>query len=220
MDVKLASDWKHLLEREFDQPYFQLLAHFVRDEYKKYTCYPPGREIFAAFDHCPFSQVRVVILGQDPYHGPNQANGLCFSVHDGIPLPPSLQNIFKELHNNLGKPFPKSGDLKRWANQGVLLLNATLTVRAGQAGSHQNKGWETFTDTVIRALSNKKENMSFLLWGSYAQRKGMMIDKSRHHILQSAHPSPLSAHRGFLGCGHFAKTNQFLESKGLEPIDW
>lgn len=220
MDVKLAPDWKKLFEREFDQPYFQLLAYFVQDEYKKYTCYPPGGEIFAAFDHCPFDQVRVVILGQDPYHGPNQANGLCFSVRDAIPFPPSLQNIFKELHDSLDKPFPKSGDLIRWAKQGVLLLNATLTVRAGQAGSHQNKGWETFTDAVIQMLSKRKENIIFLLWGSYAKRKGTMIDKSRHHILRSTHPSPLSAHRGFLGCRHFIITNQFLENKGLEPIDW
>ncbi|XOD66945.1 MAG: uracil-DNA glycosylase [Flavobacteriales bacterium Tduv] len=220
MDVKLALDWKQLLEREIDQPYFQLLAHFVQDEYKKHICYPPRREIFAAFDHCPFDRVRVVILGQDPYHGSNQANGLCFSVHDGISFPPSLQNIFKEFHDTLGKPFPKSGDLSRWAKQGVLLLNATLTVRAGQAGSHQNKGWEIFTDAVVRTLSNKKENIVFLLWGSYAQRKGMMINRSRHHILQSAHPSPLSSHRGFFGCRHFIIANQFLKSKGLAPIDW
>ncbi|XOD68374.1 MAG: uracil-DNA glycosylase [Flavobacteriales bacterium AspAUS03] len=220
MDVKLAPDWKHLLEREFDQPYFQSLVHFVRDEYKKYICYPPGREIFSAFDHYPFDRVQVVILGQDPYHGYNQANGLCFSVRDGVPFPPSLQNIFKELNNSLGKPFPKSGDLSRWAKQGVLLLNATLTVRSGQAGSHQNKGWEAFTAAVIRTLSNKKENIVFLLWGSYAQKKGIIIDRSRHHVLQSAHPSPLSVHRGFFGCRHFVKTNQFLKNKGIDPIDW
>ncbi|XCI75903.1 MAG: uracil-DNA glycosylase [Flavobacteriales bacterium] len=220
MNVKLAPNWKRLLEREFDQSYFKLLVHFVLDEYKKYTCYPPCREIFSAFNHCPFDQVRVVILGQDPYHGYNQANGLCFSVPDGVPFPPSLQNIFKELHHNLGKPFPKSGDLTRWAKQGVLLLNATLTVRDGQAGSHQNKGWETFIDTVIRTLSNKKENIVFLLWGSYAQKKEGIIDRSHHHVLKSAHPSPLSVHRGFLGCRHFVKTNQFLKSKELDTIDW
>ena len=185
-----------------------------------HTVYPPGKEIFTAFDACVFDNTRVVIIGQDPYHGPGQANGLCFSVKEGMRIPPSLVNIFKEIRNDLGKPIPVSGDLKRWAEQGVLLLNATLTVRASEAGSHQKKGWEQFTDAVIRELSSQKENLVFLLWGAYAQKKGEMIDRSKHLVLMSAHPSPFSADRGFFGNKHFSQTNAFLKSKGFTEIDW
>jgi uracil-DNA glycosylase len=219
-DVKIAQSWKEKLRSEFEKPYFQQLTEFIKEEYKTQTVYPPGKEIFNAFDYCDFDKVKVVIIGQDPYHGPNQANGLCFSVRDGIRMPPSLLNIFKEIHNDLGKPMPSSGNLERWAKQGVLLLNATLTVRAATAGSHQNKGWETFTDSVIKHISNEKENVVFLLWGSYAQKKGEIIDRNKHCVLMSAHPSPFSADRGFFGNKHFSKTNAYLKSKGLQEIDW
>ena len=220
MNVKIASGWKDILRKEFDKEYFKTLADFVRQEYSTQVVYPPGGEIFRAFDYCDFENVRVVIIGQDPYHGPGQANGLCFSVRDGVRIPPSLVNIFKEIHSDLGKPVPRSGDLTRWANQGVLLLNATLTVRASSAGSHQNKGWEAFTDQVIQTISNEKENVVFLLWGSYAQKKGELIDRSKHCVLISPHPSPFSADRGFFGNRHFSKTNEYLRRKGLPEIDW
>lgn len=220
VDVKIAPSWKSRLRDEFKKPYFEHLIHFVKDEYKNHMVYPPGKEIFSAFDYADFDAVKVVIIGQDPYHGPGQANGLCFSVHDGVVMPPSLKNIFKEIHNDLGNPIPKSGDLVRWAQQGVLLLNATLTVRASSPGSHQNKGWETFTDAVIKQISDQKENIVFLLWGAYAQKKGEIIDRSKHLVLMSAHPSPFSADRGFFGCKHFSKTNEYLRSKGKKVIDW
>lgn len=220
MDVKIASAWKEMLSPEFDKAYFQELISFVRDEYKTQTIYPKGSDIFKAFDRCDFSNVKVVIIGQDPYHGPGQANGLCFSVTEGIRIPPSLNNIFKEIHNDLGKPVPRSGDLERWACQGVLLLNATLTVRASTPGSHQHKGWEAFTDAVIKKISDEKEGVVFLLWGAYAQKKGEIIDRNKHLVLMSAHPSPFSADRGFFGCKHFSKANAYLKSKGKEEIDW
>ena len=220
MDVKIAASWKDRLSEEFQKPYFSNLTDFVRSEYTQHTVYPPGKEIFKAFDACSFQDAKVVIIGQDPYHGPGQANGLCFSVHDGIRMPPSLVNIFKEIHNDLGKPIPRSGDLVRWANQGVLLLNATLTVRAASPGSHQNKGWEQFTDAAIRKISEERENLVFLLWGAYAQKKGEVIDRKKHLVLMSAHPSPFSADRGFFGCGHFSKANEYLKSKGIAEIDW
>lgn len=220
MNVRMEVQWKEKLREEFSKDYFANLTTFVREEYTRYRIYPPGGEIFRAFDQCPFEQVRVVIIGQDPYHGPGQANGLCFSVRKGIPFPPSLINIFKEIESDLGKKMPVDGDLEKWARQGVLLLNATLTVRANTPGSHQNKGWETFTDMAIRKLSEEKENLVFMLWGSYAQRKGEIIDTSRHLVLKSAHPSPLSAHRGFFGNRHFSKANTYLRSKGMGEIDW
>lgn len=220
MDVKIAPSWKSHLLVEFEKPYFLQLIEFVKSEYSQNTVYPPGKEIFKAFDSCDFEQVKVVIIGQDPYHGPGQANGLCFSVQDGVRMPPSLLNIFKEIYADLGKPMPASGDLNRWAKQGVLLLNATLTVRASSPGSHQNKGWEIFTDAVIKSVSDQKENLVFLLWGSYAQKKGEMIDRNKHLVLMSAHPSPFSADRGFFGCKHFSKANAYLKSKGLEEINW
>jgi uracil-DNA glycosylase len=220
MDVKIASSWKQRLSDEFDKPYFLKLIDFVRTEYQSNTIYPPGKEIFKAFDCCDFDNVKVVIIGQDPYHGPGQANGLCFSVRNGVRMPPSLLNIFKEIQQDLGKPIPETGDLERWANQGVLLLNATLTVRASTPGSHQNKGWEDFTDAVIRKISAEKENVVFLLWGAYAQKKGEIIDRNKHLVLMSAHPSPFSADRGFFGCKHFSKANQYLKSKGGEEISW
>ena len=220
MDVRIEESWKRRLSSEFDKDYFVALTQFVRSEYASTTVYPPAKLIFNAFDLCPFNQVKVVILGQDPYHGPGQAHGLCFSVPDGVEFPPSLVNIFKEIERDLSVPYPTSGDLTRWAKQGVLLLNATLTVRAHQAGSHQNRGWETFTDAVIRILANERDHLAFLLWGSYAQKKGAFIDSSRHLILKSPHPSPLSAHRGFFGNNHFSQVNEFLLSAGERPIDW
>jgi uracil-DNA glycosylase len=220
MDVKIAPSWKSLLSDEFQKPYFQHLSAFIRNEYKSQTIYPKGLDIFRAFDRCDFSELKVVIIGQDPYHGPGQANGLCFSVCEGVRIPPSLMNIFKEIRNDLGKPIPHSGDLERWAKQGVLLLNATLTVKASVPGSHQNKGWETFTDAVIKKISAEKEGIVFLLWGSYAQKKGEMIDRNKHLVLMSAHPSPFSADRGFFGCKHFSKTNMYLKSKGKGEVDW
>ena len=220
MDVKIESGWKVQLENEFEKPYFERVTSFVRQEYATTTVYPPGKLIFNAFNLCPFDKVRVVIIGQDPYHEPGQAHGLCFSVNDGVPFPPSLQNIFKEIHDDIGTPMPTSGNLTRWAEQGVLLLNATLTVRAHQAGSHQNKGWEEFTDAVIRQLNDHKEHLVFILWGSYAQRKGSIIDRSRHLVLTSAHPSPLSAYRGFFGNHHFSQANAYLQKNGIPPIQW
>ncbi len=221
MEVTIHPSWKNELQTEFDKPYFAQLTDFVRDEYKNQVCYPKASEIFAAFDRCPFEDVKVVILGQDPYHGSGQAHGLCFSVNEGIAHPPSLINIFKEIETELGIPYPKSGKLLRWASQGVLLLNATLTVRQGQAGSHQGRGWETFTDAAVRAVSQKKKNVVFLLWGSYAQRKGKDIDAAKHLVLDSGHPSPLSANRGlWFGNGHFVKTNAYLKAKGIREIAW
>lgn len=220
MDVKIADSWKERLTEEFGKPYFTQLTEFVKQEYMTATVFPPGKEIFKAFDACDFENVKVVIIGQDPYHGVGQANGLCFSVRDGVRVPPSLVNIFKEIKQDLGKAIPSSGNLERWANQGVLLLNATLTVRSGSPGSHQNKGWESFTDAVIKKISDEKENVVFLLWGAYAQKKGEIINRSKHYVLMSAHPSPFSADRGFFGNKHFSKANQYLKSKGLEEIDW
>ncbi len=219
-DIKIDISWKSRLSEEFTQPYFKTLIDFVKQEYATATVYPPGKEIFHSFDACHFDDVKVVVIGQDPYHGPGQANGLCFSVHAGVRTPPSLVNIFKEIRNDLGKPIPPSGDLARWAEQGVLLLNATLTVRAASPGSHQNKGWETFTDAVIRKISTEKEHVVFLLWGAYAQKKGEAIDRSKHCVLMSAHPSPFSADRGFFGCKHFSKANEYLRSKGIGEIEW
>jgi uracil-DNA glycosylase len=219
-EVKIHDSWKTLLRDEFEQAYFTSLIEFVKTEYQSATVYPPGKEIFHAFDACHFENVKVVIIGQDPYHGPGQANGLCFSVRDGVRMPPSLVNIFKEVRNDLRKPVPASGNLERWARQGVLLLNATLTVRASSPGSHQNRGWEQFTDAVIKKISDEKENIVFLLWGAYAQKKGEIIDRSKHLVLMSAHPSPFSADRGFFGCKHFSKANEYLRSKRLKEIDW
>ena len=220
MNVRIEESWREKLQSEFDAPYFAQLTDFVRHEYATTRVYPPGSQMFAAFDACPFDKVKVVILGQDPYHEPGQAHGLCFSVNDGVPFPPSLQNIFKEIHDDIGTPVPMSGDLSRWAHQGVLLLNATLTVRAHQAGSHQNKGWEQFTDAVIHRLAQDREHLVFILWGAYAQRKGEFIDRSRHLVLQSPHPSPLSAHRGFFGNRHFSHANEYLVAHGIEPVLW
>jgi uracil-DNA glycosylase len=220
VDVKIAPSWKSKLDSEFQKPYFEQLIQFVKQEYQHNTVYPPGKEIFRAFDYVDFNDLKVVIIGQDPYHGPGQANGLCFSVHEGVGMPPSLKNIFKEIQHDLGKPIPKNGELERWARQGVLLLNATLTVRASSPGSHQNKGWESFTDAVIRKISDEKSNIVFLLWGAYAQKKGEIIDRNKHLVLMSAHPSPFSADRGFFGCKHFSKTNEYLKSKGIKEIDW
>lgn len=220
MDVKIAEDWKGLLKPEFDKDYFKQLTAFIKSDIQQYTIYPPGKLIFNAFDKCSFEDVKVVIIGQDPYHGPGQANGLCFSVNDGIKMPPSLKNIFKEIETDLGKPFPETGNLERWAEQGVLMLNATLTVRARTAGSHQKKGWEEFTDAVIQLVSEKKEGVVFLLWGAYAQKKGAVIDRAKHHVLSSAHPSPFSVHRGFFGNQHFSKANEYLKSIGKDEIDW
>lgn len=220
MKVNIEESWKILLKEEFEKEYFSNLVEFLKEEYKTKTIYPAGKEIFKAFDFCPVDKTKVVILGQDPYHGPNQAHGLCFSVPEGIAVPPSLRNIYKEIKTDIGKEIPKTGNLEHWTNQGVLMLNATLTVRAHQAGSHQKKGWEIFTNAVIKKLDEKKENLIFLLWGSYAQNKGQMIDPSRHYVLKSAHPSPLSAHRGFLGNKHFSLANEFLRSKGLKEIEW
>ncbi len=220
LTVKIAPSWKSKLEPEFQKPYFEYLIKFVKDEYRSNTIYPPGNEIFRAFDCADFNEVKVVIIGQDPYHGQGQANGLCFSVRDGVTMPPSLKNIFKEIQSDLGKPFPTNGELERWARQGVLLLNATLTVMASSPGSHQNKGWETFTDAVIKQVSDQKNNIVFLLWGAYAQKKGEIIDRTKHLVLMSPHPSPFSAARGFFGCRHFSKTNEYLRSHGLKEIEW
>ncbi|WKN40588.1 uracil-DNA glycosylase [Tunicatimonas pelagia] len=220
MDVRIAPSWKEKLTDEFNKPYFEALAEFLRSEYKNQVVYPPGKEIFRAFDLTPFNQVKVVILGQDPYHGPKQANGLAFSVRDGITKPPSLINIFKEIKNEYDTPIPDSGNLERWAQQGVLLINSTLTVRARQAGSHQKKGWEEFTDAVIQKVSDERENIVFLLWGAYAQKKGAIIDESKHHVLKSAHPSPFAADRGFFGNEHFKKANEYLKQQGKEEIEW
>lgn len=220
MEVKIEQSWKRALNQVFEQEFFKDLVTFVKDEYATTNVYPPGKEIFNAFNHCSLDTVKVVILGQDPYHGPDQAHGLSFSVKPGIPYPPSLQNIFKEIESDLGKPLPPTGDLTRWADQGVFLLNATLTVRAYQAGSHQKKGWEEFTDEVIRTVSDTREHVVFLLWGSYAQKKTVLIDTKKHLVLKAPHPSPLSSYRGFFGCRHFSKANEYLEAKGLEPINW
>lgn len=227
MNVQIEPSWKQRLNSEFDKDYFVKLTEFVKEEYKQYIVYPSGALIFNAFNLCPFNEVKVVIIGQDPYHNPGEAHGLCFSVNDGISFPPSLRNIFKEIQEDLGKPIPTSGDLTRWAKQGVLLLNATLTVRgeladgkANKAGSHQGKGWEEFTDAAIRALADERENIVFILWGAYAQRKGAFIDRKKHLVLTSAHPSPLSAHRGFFGNHHFTITNDYLKQQGKSTIDW
>ncbi len=221
MPITMHPSWKQQLQPEFEQPYFESLTAFVKKEYEQFTCYPKGSDIFAAFDHCPFDETKVVLIGQDPYHGPGQANGLCFSVQDGIPHPPSLINIFKEIYSDLGTPYPKSGNLERWAEQGVLLLNATLTVREHDPGSHQKKGWETFTDAAIRKLSEEKENIVFLLWGGFAKKKAKLIDSQKHHILNSGHPSPLSANRGFwFGNQHFSTCNNILSETGNKSIAW
>lgn len=220
MSVKIEESWKAHLQQEFEKPYFKTLTKFVRDEYVRGQVFPPGGLIFNAFDRCPFDDVKVIIVGQDPYHQPGQANGLCFSVNDGVRIPPSLVNIYKEIENDLGQPAPSSGNLERWADQGVLLLNATLTVKANRAGSHQGKGWEEFTDFVIRRLASERDHLVFILWGSYAQRKGATIDTNRHLVLRSPHPSPLSAHRGFFGNKHFSKTNDYLTAHGKDPINW
>ncbi len=220
MEVKIAQDWKEILSPEFEKPYFEELTQFVKDEYATHRIYPRGSNIFRAFDKCPFDQLKVVIIGQDPYHGPGQAHGLCFSVADGVPFPPSLQNIFKEVHADTGAEIPLSGNLDRWAEQGVLLLNAVLTVREHEAASHAGRGWEQFTDAVVRAVAERKDGVVYMLWGSYAQRKGAIADPSRNLILKAVHPSPLSAYRGFLGCRHFSQANAYLESLGKEAIRW
>lgn len=220
MDLQIEHSWKQVLQAEFEKDYFAVLTEFVRNEYKTKVVYPPAPLIFNAFDQCPFESVKVVIIGQDPYHGQGQAHGLCFSVNDGISFPPSLLNIFKEIQRDLGKPTPNSGNLTRWAQQGVLLLNATLTVQAHMAGSHQGMGWETFTDAVIHKLANEKEHLVFMLWGSYAQKKGAFINSNRHLVLKSVHPSPLSAYRGFIGCDHFSLTNRYLKENGENEIEW
>ncbi len=220
MKVVIEPSWEIALEKVFHQKYFKELVFFVKDEYSNAKVFPPGKEIFNAFWHCPIDKVKVVILGQDPYHGPDQAHGLSFSVKPGIPFPPSLLNIFKEIKTDLGKDMPPNGDLTRWADQGVFLLNATLTVQAALAGSHQNKGWEQFTDEVIRKISDTRTHVVFMLWGAYAQKKAVLIDESKHLILKAPHPSPLSAHRGFLGCKHFSQANSYLSSNRAEPIEW
>jgi len=216
----IEASWKEVLEDEFRQDYFLDLKRFLLEEKSRYQVYPPGKQIFTSFNFTPFDEVKVVILGQDPYHGPGQAHGLCFSVPEGIPFPPSLRNIFKEIQDDCGLPIPDSGNLEHWARQGVLLLNATLTVRANEAGSHQNHGWERFTDKVIIELSRRKEGLVFLLWGNYAKAKRVLIDAGKHHILTAAHPSPLSAYQGFFGCRHFFQTNESLRSKGDNRVDW
>jgi uracil-DNA glycosylase len=220
MDVRIESSWKYKLTDEFNKDYFLRLSAFVKEEYRTKTIYPPGSQIFNAFALCPFDNVKAVIIGQDPYHGPGQAHGLCFSVRDGVEFPPSLVNIFKEIEKDLAIPKPKSGNLEFWAKQGVLLLNATLTVRAHLAGSHQKKGWEEFTDSVISIINRDKNNVVFFLWGAYAQKKGESIDRSRHLILESVHPSPLSASRGFFGNKHFSRCNEYLKAHGIEPVRW
>ncbi len=220
MDVRIEPGWKQVLQPEFSKPYFDLLTLFVRQAYQTRTVYPPAGKIFNAFDSCPFDRVKVVILGQDPYHEPGQACGLSFSVPDGVAIPPSLRNIYKEIRTDLGKSVPESGNLQRWAEQGVLLLNATLTVEAHQAGSHQNKGWEEFTDAAIAALAEQRSHLVFMLWGSYAQRKAAFVSPQTHLVLKAPHPSPLSASRGFFGCRHFSQANAYLEAHGETPIDW
>lgn len=220
MDIRINPSWKEKLSPEFEKPYFKELVSFVKQEYQEHTVYPPGPLIFNAFNHCSFENTKVVIIGQDPYHNPGQANGLAFSVAEGVRVPPSLKNIFKEISDELGKPIPQSGNLERWADQGVLLLNATLTVRANQPGSHQKKGWEEFTDAVIKVVAEEKKHLVFMLWGAYAQKKGSIIEDTRHLVLKSAHPSPFAANRGFFGNNHFVKANDYLKEKGMEPIDW
>lgn len=220
MQVKIEDSWKKVLSDVFEQDFFQRLVSFVKDEYQTNQVFPPGKEIFNAFEHCSLESLKVVILGQDPYHGPGQAHGLSFSVKPGIPFPPSLLNIFKEIKSDIGIDLPPNGDLTRWADQGVFLLNATLTVRANQAGSHQNQGWETFTDEVIKLISAHREKIVFMLWGAYAQKKADLIDSNKHLILKAPHPSPLSAHRGFLGCRHFSQANQYLTENNFNPIKW
>ena len=220
MDVNIEDSWKEILNEEFEKPYFNELTNFVRNEYEQHKIYPPAKKIFNAFDKCPFSETKVVIIGQDPYHGEGQAHGLCFSVGEKVKSPPSLVNIFKELLTDLGKPIPSNGHLERWASQGALLINATLTVRAASPGSHQNKGWEEFTDAVIRILDKEKQQLVFILWGAYAQRKGEIIDRSKHMVIESAHPSPFAAHRGFFGSKPFSKTNDYLKSVSKREIDW
>ena len=220
MEVKIEESWKEALTDEFEKDYFSDLTNFIKNEYKTQKIYPPAKLIFNAFDQCPFDKLKVVILGQDPYHGPGQAHGLCFSVNDGIDFPPSLRNIFKELKNDLGKEIPLTGNLTNWAKQGVLLLNATLTVMANQAGSHQNKGWEQFTDAVIQKINEQKQHVVFILWGNYAISKSKFIDQNKHLVLSSVHPSPLSASRGFFGNRHFSITNEFLLKNGMEAVNW
>jgi len=224
MDVKIEQSWKEVLESEFSKAYFEQLTKFVKEEYKKGVVYPAPKNIFRAFDLCPFDKVKVVILGQDPYHGPKQANGLCFAVGEGVDLPPSLQNIYKEVESDIGneqgRTLLKTGDLERWAKQGALLLNATLTVRTGVANSHQGRGWEQFTDAAIKALSERREHLVFILWGNYARQKGAHIDRSKHLVIESPHPSPLSAHHGFFGSKPFSKTNAYLQKTAQTPIDW
>ena len=220
MNVKIAEDWKALLADEFEKPYFAELVEFVREEYGSRQIFPRGSNIFRAFDKCPFDKLKVVIIGQDPYHGEGQANGLCFSVNDGVQFPPSLRNIFQEVESDTGAPIPTSGNLDRWAEQGVLLLNAVLTVRAHEAASHAGRGWEQFTDAVVRAIAARREGVVYMLWGSYAQRKGAIADPARNCILKAVHPSPLSAYRGFFGCRHFSQANAYLVARGQEPIVW
>lgn len=220
MDVRIAEDWKEILCDEFSKPYFEELVSFVKQEYASGEIFPAGRNIFRAFDKCPFDKLKVVIIGQDPYHGEGQANGLCFSVNEGTPFPPSLKNIFKEVYDDVGTPIPVSGDLDRWAEQGVLLLNSVLTVRAHNAASHAGRGWERFTDAVVKAIAERKQGVVYMLWGSYAQRKGSIADSRQNLILHAVHPSPLSAYRGFFGCKHFSQANHYLISIGKEPVVW
>lgn len=220
MDVKIEDGWKEVLKEEFEKDYFNNLVNFVKEEYKRGRVYPEGKNIFAAFDHCPFDKVKVVIIGQDPYHGPGQAHGLCFSVKPGVAMPPSLRNIFKEVSSDTGASFPTNGDLTRWADQGVLLLNSTLTVKEHLPKSHSGRGWEVFTDSVVKKLSEERENLVFLLWGSDAIKKGNVIDRNKHLVLESVHPSPLSASRGFFGNHHFTRANQYLSKNGKKPIIW
>lgn len=220
VDVRIAADWKEILGEEFSKPYFEELVSFVREEYAHGVVYPAGGNIFRAFDRCSFDNLKVVIIGQDPYHGPGQANGLCFSVGAGVPFPPSLQNIFKEVASDVGTPVPMSGELDRWAEQGVLLLNSVLTVRQHCAASHAGRGWEQFTDAVVRAIAERKEGVVYMLWGSYAQKKGAIANPEKNLILKAVHPSPLSAYRGFFGCKHFSQANQYLQQIGKTPIEW
>ena len=220
MEVRIAEDWKALLQEEFDKPYFAELVGFVKEEYASRQIFPAARNIFRAFDKCPLDKLKVVIIGQDPYHGDGQANGLCFSVDDGVDFPPSLRNIFKEVADDTGKPIPLSGNLDRWAEQGVLMLNAVLTVRAHEAASHAGRGWERFTDAVVRLIAEKKQGVVYMLWGSYAQKKGAMVDASRNLVLKAVHPSPLSVYRGFFGSRHFSKANEYLQQQGKGEIVW